>query len=79
MASITLEQAQSKLATWMAADDALALGQNYTIDQGNVRRVITRADAAEIRKNIDYWRREVERLSKGSSAPTVRFVLPRDI
>jgi hypothetical protein len=79
MSAITLEQAQAKLAAWMAADDALILGQNYTIDQGNVRRVITRADAAEIRNNINYWRREVERLSKGPSAPTARFVLPRDI
>jgi hypothetical protein len=63
----------------MAADDARTLGQNYTIDQGNVKRVITRADAAEIRNNINYWRREVERLSKGTSAPVARFILPRDI
>ncbi len=79
MSAITLEQAQAKLAVWMSADDALILGQNYTIDQGNVKRVLTRTDAAEIRNNINYWRKEVERLSVGSSAPIARFVLPRDI
>jgi adenine-specific DNA glycosylase len=80
MSAITLDQAQAKLSLWMAADDALTMGQNYTIDQGNVKRVLTRADAAEIRNNINYWRREVERLTaNGTSAPVARFTLPRDI
>jgi hypothetical protein len=80
MSAITLDQAQAKLSLWMAADDALTMGQNYTIDQGNVKRVLTRADAAEIRNNINYWRREVERLmANNTSAPVARFILPRDI
>ena len=80
MSAITLDQAQAKLSLWMAADDALTMGQNYTIDQGNVKRVLTRADAAEIRNNINYWRREVERLTaNATSAPVSRFILPRDI
>lgn len=80
MSAITLDQAQAKLSLWMAADDALTMGQNYTIDQGNVKRVLTRADASEIRNNINYWRREVERLMANStSAPVARFILPRDI
>lgn len=79
MGAITLEEAKAKLSAWMKADDALILGQSYTIDQGNVKRVITKVDAAEVRTNINYWRREVERLSAGSSAPSVRYILPRDI
>lgn len=61
MAGITLEQAQAKLERWLAADDAVASGQSYSIDG----RSLSRADAAEIRANIDYWEAKVNRLSRG--------------
>jgi hypothetical protein len=62
MAGITLEQAQAKLDAWMAADDAVAGGQSYSIGG----RSLTRANAAEIRANIEFWERRVIRLSNGS-------------
>lgn len=61
MAGITLAQAEAKLTLWMAADDAVAKGQSYTIGG----RALSRADAAEIRANIDYWEAKVQRLSRG--------------
>jgi len=78
MAAWTLEQAQEKLATWMAADDALASAQSYEIDLGGNRRRLTRADAAEIQDKIKFWRKEVERLSsgQGGNGPKVRYVNP---
>lgn len=61
MAGITLAQAEAKLATWMAADDAVATGQGYSISG----RALTRADAEEIRKNITFWEARVQKLSRG--------------
>ena len=51
MPGITLAQAEAKLAEWMAADTAVASGQAYSM----AGRSLTRANAREIRENIDYW------------------------
>jgi L-arabinose isomerase len=78
MAAWTLEEAQEKLATWMAADDAVAQGQSYVIDIGGNKRELTRANALRIQNSINFWRREVERLSsgQGGGGPRVRYVNP---
>ena len=61
MAGITLTQAQTQLALWMAADTAVATGQAYSIGG----KSLTRADAKEIRNNIVFWDAQVKRLSRG--------------
>ena len=61
MAGITLSQAESQLSSWLAADSAVANGQSYSI----AGRSVTRADASEIRENIQFWDRQVKRLSRG--------------
>lgn len=61
MAGITLAQAEAKLTLWLAADEAVSLGQAYAI--GN--RSLTRADAGEITKKIEFWDKQVKRLSRG--------------
>jgi len=71
MAGITLAQAQAKLDAWMAADDAVAQGQSYSLGG----RSLTRANAAEIRANIEFWDRKVVRLSSGSGI-RVRYGAP---
>lgn len=78
MAAWTLAQAQEKLALWMAADDAIAQGQSYSIDSGGNRRQLTRADGDLIRRNIEFWRREVNRLQSGSggSGPKIKHITP---
>jgi len=67
--AITLAQAEAKLAAWMAADDAVASGQSYSIGG----RSLTRANAAEIRNNIDYWNRMCTRLGNSYGGIRVRF------
>lgn len=59
MAGITLAQAETQLAAWLAADTAVALGQSYSVGA----RSLTRANAREIRENIDYWEGKVKKLS----------------
>lgn len=71
MAGITLEQAQAQLENWLAASTAVATSQSYSIGS----RSLTRADASEIREQIDYWQNQVNRLSAGGSRKT-RYVVP---
>lgn len=74
MAGLTLDQAEVKLNEWMAADTALQNGQ--TVKYGE--RFLTRADAAEVRNNIDYWQRKCQVLSADVSGfGRSRTVTPR--
>jgi len=61
MAGITLAQAETELALWLAADAKVATGQSYSI----AGRSLARADAKEIRDNITYWDFHVKRLTRG--------------
>lgn len=61
---LTLADAESHLSAWMEADLAVAKGQSYSI----AGRALTRADAAEIRENIDYWNRQTTMLANGARA-----------
>jgi len=61
MVGITLAQAEAKLQTWMDAEDKVASGQSYSINN----RSLSRADLSHIRDTIDFWERKVQRLSRG--------------
>lgn len=61
MAGITQAQAEAKLALWMAADEAVATGQEYSIGP----RRLVRADAKLIRDNILFWEKVVSRMDRG--------------
>ena len=61
MAGITLSQATSQLAAWLAADTAVALGQAYSI----AGRSLTRADARAISEKINFWNAKVKELTAG--------------
>lgn len=76
MASWTLEKARQMLDMWVEAEMAVATSQSYTIGS----RSLTRANLAEIRKAIEYWRNEVAALeSKNSNGRRVVRVIPRDL
>ena len=76
MPAITLAQAEAKLAEWLLADTAVASGQAVTIEG----KSISRANSAEIRKNIQFWNSMVSSLSaaaeRGGSGIRVRGVTP---
>lgn len=61
MAGITLAQAQAALDAWLLADTAVATGQSYSISG----RSLTRANAAEITKKIEFWEAKVKSLTRG--------------
>jgi len=69
MPGITLAQAETQLALWLAADAAVASGQSYTIGG----RSLTRANAREIRENIDYWDAKVKEISSASATGGIKI------
>lgn len=70
MAGISLDQAQARLDAWLAADAAVAQGQSYS----GLGRTLTRADAATIRDNIQFWERKVLELTSNSGGGRGRRV-----
>lgn len=74
--STALDEAKDMLARWIAAEKAVATGQSYRIGS----RSLERANLSEIRKQQNYWRNEVDRLTSGRRrGPSVRRVIPRDL
>lgn len=76
MSGITLEQAQSNLTSWLAASAAVASAQEYEIDTGSGRRKLRRADAAEIRQQINFWDAKVKQLTP-SARRRISYVVPK--
>lgn len=74
MAGITLAYAETQLQLWLDADTAVAAGQSFSF--GN--RSLTRVDAAEITRKIDYWNVKVQELSaRAQGYSRTRYVVPR--
>ena len=63
MAGITLEQAESRLTAYMAAETAVLGGQEYSIAGRRLRR----ADLVEIRAGIREWDAKVKELSNSAA------------
>jgi hypothetical protein len=74
MAGITLAQAETALANWIAADAAVSGGQSYSIGS----RQLTRVNAGEIRDSIEFWESKVNQLSKSNKGIRVRGATPSD-
>lgn len=60
---ITLEQAQANLDAWLQCSAAVASNQSYTIQVDGSTRTLTRANAAEVAKMIDYWQGKVRAIA----------------
>ncbi|EEB8310329.1 hypothetical protein FW737_21380 [Salmonella enterica subsp. enterica serovar Oslo] len=75
--AISLAESQEMFAVWRDAYRAIAIGgQAYKMGT----RQLTRADLPEVKKQFDYWRNEVERMSAGTRrGPRVKRVVIRDL
>ncbi len=72
MAGITLAQAETQLAAWLAASTAVTSGQSYTIGT----RQLTRVNSKEILEQIEFWDSKVKELARGGSGIRVRGGTP---
>jgi len=57
---MTLEELNTRLAAYLAAETKILQAQEYTIGQGATARRLTRADLGEIRAEIKSLRVEIE-------------------
>jgi len=73
MPGITLAQAQTQLQLWLDADAAVSKSQSYSI----AGRSLSRADAGEITRKIDYWSVKVTKLETAAAGRgRVRYGVP---
>ncbi len=73
---MTLAEATTLRATWLAAEQAVATGQEYEI----AGRKLQRADAEFIHSTFLYYDRLVDAITAGrASGPVLRRTLIRDI
>jgi 3-deoxy-D-manno-octulosonate 8-phosphate phosphatase KdsC-like HAD superfamily phosphatase len=63
MAGITLQQAELKLAMYLAAEEAVLTGQEYEI----AGRKLKRADIEFIQRGIETWNKRVKDLAVSAS------------
>lgn len=69
---------KERLATWLLAEEKVAVGQRYQIGD----RSLTRADLKQIRAQIEYWAgklAEAEAEEKHGGRNRVYRALPRDL
>jgi hypothetical protein len=70
--AISKETAQRNLDAWIAASEAVAKNQKYKIAD----REYTRADAAEIRNQIDYWENKLAIANRGGRRMRIGYGVP---
>lgn len=78
MAGITLETAKKHLDMWLEAESQVAINQAYSIGG----KSFTRANLAEIRKQVEYWSNMVAKLEnvKKRRCRNRSFrIVPRDL
>ena len=71
---ISIEEARATLRMWLEAERAVATGQSYRIGT----RSLTRANLADIRESIQFWRREIAKLESKQAGARVFRAVPRD-
>jgi hypothetical protein len=60
MAGITLAQAETQLASYLAAETAVLAGQSYSLGG----RSLTKANLQFIQQGIEIWNKRVQSLSR---------------
>lgn len=73
-----LAKAKQHLQAWLEAELAVSTGQAYKIGT----RQLTRASLADIREQIKYWKKEIQRLENSLTGKKKRNVfrfVPRDL
>ena len=76
--AFTVSECRERLQIWLDAETAIASGQSYTIDN----RRLERANLAQVREQIKFWRNELSRASavaSGKGRRRITRIVPRDL
>lgn len=71
MAGIDLATAQTKLDFWLEVDANGGAAKSGS----SSGRAVTYHDPDQVRRNIEYWNRKVQALSRGSGVSATRMVV----
>lgn len=76
--AFSVQEIRKRLQMWLDAEEAIANGQSYSIDN----RRLERANLAQVREQIKFWKKELiqaeEKISGRSKRRVIR-VVPRDL
>lgn len=76
--AFTVQEVRKRLLIWLDAEEAIAKGQSYVIDN----RRLERANLAQVREQIRFWQKELtkaEAKENGRGRRRVTRVVPRDL
>lgn len=76
--AFTVIEVKNRLRIWLDAEEAIASGQSYMIDN----RRLERANLSQVREQIRFWQKELvkaEAASIGRGSRRVTRVVPRDL
>lgn len=76
--AFSVEEVKNRLQIWLNAEEAIAKGQSYSIDNQRVER----ANLAQVREQIKFWQRELvkaEASVSGKGRRRVTRIVPRDL
>lgn len=76
--AFSVQEIRKRLQMWLDAEEAIANGQSYSIDN----RRLERANLAQVREQIKFWKKELiqaEEKTGGRSKRRVIRVVPRDL
>lgn len=76
--AFTVKEVKNRLRIWLDAEEAIASGQSYMIDN----RRLERANLSQVREQIRFWQKELvkaEAASAGRGSRRVTRVVPRDL
>lgn len=76
--AFSVTEAKKRLTIWLDAEEAIAKGQSYMIDN----RRLERANLGQVREQIKFWQRELvkaEAASNGQGSRRVTRIVPRDL
>ena len=76
--AFAVTECRERLQIWLDAEAAIASGQSYSIDN----RSLTRANLAQVRDQIKFWRSELnkaEAVNSGRSRRRITRIVPRDL
>lgn len=76
--AFSVTQCNERLQIWLDAEEAIATGQSYSIDN----RRLDRANLAQVREQIKFWQNELAKAQAAANGRgrrrTIRIV-PRDL
>lgn len=73
--AFSLAVIQQRLSMWLEAEEMIAKGQSYTMDN----RKLERANLAEVREQIKFWQLEEQKAIRITRGHRAFRVVPRDI